>query len=187
MNINELGVEYKSLSKVILHNLQMAFDEYGIELLNFNIEDINFDEKDKTVMEGIAEQARLSKLGVSYLQQKQIDIAQTVAGNEGAGNFMGLGMGIGLGNNLGGMVNDSIRQSGVIPPPPSFSFYIAKEGNTVGPYNMEQLRNMILQKDIFEYTYVYKLGGTSWNLLKDVPELMQLMSSLLPPPPPKNM
>lgn len=190
VNINELGVEYKSLSKVILHNLQMAFDEYGIELLNFNIEDINFDEKDKgyqTVMEGIAEQAKLSKLGVSYLQQKQIDIAQTVAGNEGAGNFMGLGMGIGLGNNLGGMVNDSIRQSGVIPPPPSFSFYIAKEGNTVGPYNMEQLRNMILQKDIFEYTYVYKLGGTSWDLLKDVPELMQLMSSLLPPPPPKNM
>ena len=51
-------------------------------------------------MEGIAEQARLSKLGVSYLQQKQLDIAQTAAGNEGAGNFMGIGMGLGVGNNL---------------------------------------------------------------------------------------
>ncbi len=45
-------------------------------------------------MEGIAEQAKLNKLGVNYLQQKQIDIAQTAAGNEGAGNFMGIGMGL---------------------------------------------------------------------------------------------
>ena len=189
VNINELGVEYKNLSKVISTNIQLSFDDYGIELLNFNIEDINFDETDKgyqTVMEGIAGQARLNKLGVSYLQQKQIDIAQTAAGNEGAGNFMGIGMGLGLGNNLSSMVTDSIRQSGMSmpPPPPSNSYYIAKDGNTIGPYTLDILRGMIIQKEITEYTYVYKVGGTSWVLLRDVPELVRLMFSTVPPPPP---
>ena len=94
------------MAKTVAKELQLAFDEYGVQLLNFNVEDINFDENDKgyqTVMEGIAEQAKLSKLGISYLQQKQIDIAQTAAGNEGAGTFMGIGMGFGMGNNIGAM------------------------------------------------------------------------------------
>ena len=60
----------------------------------------------QAVMEGIAEQAKLNKLGVNYLQQKQLDIAQTAAGNEGAGTFMGIGMGLGMGNNIGNMVGD---------------------------------------------------------------------------------
>ena len=62
VNVNELGTEYRSLGAAIAKELQTAFDEYGIELLNFNIEDISFDETDKgyqTVMEGIAEKARL--------------------------------------------------------------------------------------------------------------------------------
>ena len=189
VNINELGTEYRALSKVISKNLQLSFDEYGIELLNFNIEDINFDENDKgyqTVMEGIAEQAKLSKLGVSYLQQKQIDIAQTAAGNEGAGNFMGIGMGLGLGNNIGGMVSDSIRQSGIAtppPPPPLPSYYIAKDGNTVGPYTIDLLQGMVQRKEITQDTYVYKVGGTAWVLLKDEPVLLQLFSMVPPPPP----
>lgn len=189
VNINELGTEYRALSKVISKNLQLSFDEYGIELLNFNIEDINFDENDKgyqTVMEGIAEQAKLSKLGVSYLQQKQIDIAQTAAGNEGAGNFMGIGMGLGLGNNIGGMVSDSIRQSGIAtppPPPPLPSYYVAKDGNAVGPYTIDLLQGMVQQKEITQNTYVYKVGGNAWVLLKDEPALLQLFS-LIPPPPP---
>ena len=190
VNINELGTEYRALSKVISRNLQLSFDEYGIELLNFNIEDINFDETDKgyqTVMEGIAEQAKLSKLGVSYLQQKQIDIAQTAAGNEGAGNFMGIGMGLGLGNNLGGMVSDSIRQSGIAappPPPPLPSYYVAKDGNTTGPYTIDLLQGMVQRKEITQNTYVYKVGGNAWVLLKDEPALMQLFSLTVPPPPP---
>lgn len=132
MNINELGSEYKALAKTVSKELQLAFDEYGIQLLNFNIEDINFDETDKgyqAVMEGIAEQAKLNKLGVNYLQQKQLDIAQTAAGNEGAGTFMGIGMGLGMGNNIGNMVGDIVKQNTQIPlqAPQLPSYYIAQK------------------------------------------------------------
>lgn len=193
VNINELGTEYRSLAKTVSKELQLSFDEYGVELLNFNIEDISFDENDKgyqTVMEGIAEQAKLSKLGVSYLQQKQIDIAQTAAGNEGAGTFMGVGMGLGMGQGIGGMVSDSIRQSGIAappPPPPSSSFYVAVNGQTTGPYTLDLLRQMVMRKEVTAQTYVYKVGGTEWVYAENDPEIARLLASMTPPPPPPAM
>ena len=193
VNINELGTEYKALAKTISKELQLAFDEYGVQLLNFNVEDISFDENDKgyqTVMEGIAEQAKLSKLGVSYLQQKQIDIAQTAAGNEGAGTFMGIGMGLGMGNNLGGMVADSIRQSGMAapPPPPQLpSYYIAQNGQTLGPYTIDILQGMIQRKEVTATTYVYKVGGREWVFAENDPDIARMLSLLTPPPPPPTM
>lgn len=191
VNINEIGMEYKALAKSISKNLQSTFDEYGVELLNFNVEDIGFDENDKgyqTVMEGIAERAKLSKLGVNYLQQKQIDIAQTAAGNEGAGNFMGIGMGFGMGNSIGNMASNMVQQSGLIPPPPQMSsYYVAKDGQTTGPFTMDILRNMMMKQEITSSTYVYKVGGNAWLLVANVPELMQILSSLMPPPPPPSL
>lgn len=192
INVNEIGTEYKNLAKTASKELQLTFDEYGVQLLNFNVEDINFDETDKgyqTVMEGIAEQAKLSKLGVSYLQQKQIDIAQTAAGNEGAGNFMGIGMGLGMGNNIGSMVSDSINKSGIgVPPPPPQlpSYYVAKNGQTTGPFSIDVIQDMIQRKEIIPTTYVYKVGGKEWVMAEYDPEMERLFSLLMPPPPPLN-
>lgn len=191
ININEIGTEYRNLSKTISGELQNTFDQYGVQLLNFNIEDINFDETDKgyqTVMDGIAEYARLSKLGVSYLQQKQIDIAQTAAGNEGVGNFMGIGMGFGMGNNIGGMVAESINRSGMIapPPPPSQpSYFVARNGQTTGPYTIDIIQDMILRKEVVFTTYIYKVGGKEWIMAEKDPEISRLFSLLMPPPPPE--
>ena len=191
INVNEIGTEYRNLARTVSKELQITFDEYGVQLLNFNIEDINFDETDKgyqTVMEGIAEQAKLSKLGVSYLQQKQIDIAQTAAGNEGAGNFMGIGMGLGMGNNIGGMVTESINRSGMMapPPPPQLpSYFVAKNGQTTGPYTIDIIQDMILRKEVVFTTYIYKVGGKEWIMAENDPEISRLFSLLMPPPPPE--
>ena len=182
VNINELGVSYKELSKSVSKDLQAAFDEYGVELLNFNVENIGFDESDKgyqTVMEGVAEQAKLSKLGVSYTQQKQLDIAQTAAGNEGAGNFMGIGMGLGMGNAVGQMVGSTMPQV-----PQMSSYYIAKNGQTTGPFTIDIIQGMIKQGEVSATTYVYKVGGQAWVLAADDAEVSRLLSLMTPPPPP---
>lgn len=186
VNINELGTEYRELSKVIAAQLQASFDEYGVELLNFNIEDIAFDEDDKgyqTVLEGIAEQARLKKLGVDYLQQKRLDIAQTLAGNQGAGTFMGAGIGLGAGQQMGQMMGQMMAGS-PIAPPPSVSFYVAKNGQTTGPFNLDLIKNMVLGGEITPTTLVYRLGGSAWIAADNEPEIAQILSSLTPPPPP---
>ena len=141
-----------------------------------------FDESDKgyqTVMEGVAEQAKLSKLGVSYTQQKQLDIAQTAAGNEGAGNFIGIGMGLGMGNAVGQMVGSTMPQA-----PQLSSYYIAKNGQTTGPFTIDIIQGMIKQGEVSATTYVYKVGGQAWVLAADDAEVSRLLSLTTPPPPP---
>lgn len=185
VNINELGTSYRELSRSIIDALKITFEEYGVELLNFNVEDISFDETDKgyqAVMEGIAEQARLSKLGVSYVQQKQLDIAQTAAGNEGAGNFMGIGMGLGVGASVGQMVGNTVGQ--MPTPPQAASFYIAQNGQTVGPFALDIIKSMVLKSEITPETYVFKVGGSAWTLAANAPEVAQFFSMMPPPPPP---
>ena len=189
ININEIGTEYRALSKAISKELEISFEEYGVEILNFNIEDINIDERDKgyqTVMEGIAEQAKLSQLGVSYLQQKQIDIAQTAVGNQGVGNFMGIGMGLGIGHDIGRLVGDSIKQSGIAPQPQApqlASYYVAQKGQTIGPFTIDIIQEMIQRQEIVATTYLYKVGGKEWIIAGNDPEIVQLLQ-LMPPPPP---
>lgn len=195
LNINELGTEYRSLGRFISKDIQEAFDEYGIELLNFNIEDICIDENEpgyQKVMDGVAENARLKQLGVNYIQQKQIDIAQTAAGNEGAGNFMGVGMGISVGQQMGQMIASAMQQSGIaagpapaVPPPPaSAAFYVAVNGQTTGPFPIERIREMIIGGQIAAETYVYRMGGSAWAQAQTEPEIARIFNELLPPPPP---
>lgn len=195
VNVNELGTEYKSLSRTIFHELQETFAEYGVELLNFNIEDISFDENDKgyqTVMDGIAEQAKLNKLGINYVQQRQLDIAQDVAQNQGAGIFMGAGMGLGVGTQvgqtLGNVLNQGMnmgQQQPQTPPPVALpSFYVAKNGATTGPFRLDELQTQVFNNEVTENTYVYRVGGTSWKFAKEEPEIAQIFQQMIPPPPP---
>lgn len=193
ININELTSEYRGLSVSVKKEIQNAFDAYGVEVLNFNIEGIDIDEEDKnyqTVMEGVAEQAKLRKLGVNYVQKRQIDIAETAAGNEGAGNFMGMGMGLGVGQTMGGMVNNAIQQSNLattsaVPPTPQLpSYYVAKNGQTTGPFRIDVIQEMIVNREVTPVTYIYKVGGNNWVFAKDDPEISQILAMLTPPPPP---
>ncbi len=187
VNINELGTEYKNLSKTVAGELQNSFDEYGIMLLNFNIEDINFDEEDKgyqTVMEGIAEQAKLNKLGVNYVQQKQIDIAQSLAGNQGIGNFMGVGMGLGVGQQVGQVLGQTINSSPINQAPSLPSFYVADNGATTGPFKLDVIQNKIMNGEMNANTYVYRVGGTAWKTAINEPEIADILNRMAPPPPP---
>ncbi|MDE7166236.1 MAG: SPFH domain-containing protein [Bacteroidaceae bacterium] len=197
LNINELGTEYRKLGHFISRDIQESFDEYGIELLNFNIEDISIDESDlgyQKVIDGVAENARLKQLGVNYVQQKQIDIAQTAAGNEGAGNFMGVGMGMGIGQQMGQIISGAIQQNGIagqsapVPPPSSAtSFYVAVNSQTTGPFAIDHIRKMIINGEIVATTYVYRLGGSAWTTAQSEPEIAQIFCELLPPPPPPTI
>lgn len=187
VNINELGTEYKQLSKVTSSEIQRAFNLYGVEIINFNIEDIGFDENDKgyqTVMEGIAEQAKLSKLGVNYVQQKQIDIAETLAGNQGAGTFMGAGIGLGVGQQMGQMLGQTLNGSPLSQTPVVSSFYIAVNGKTTGPFKLEVIQAKLMSGEIDADTYVYRVGGNEWIRVSAEPEIANIINMMAPPPPP---
>ncbi|OJU49080.1 MAG: hypothetical protein BGN96_11225 [Bacteroidales bacterium 45-6] len=170
-NITELATEYKQLSQFIFSEIDKTFESYGVELINFNIEDISFDETDisyKTVVQGIAEKARLKKLGVSYLQQKQIEIAQSAAMNEGAGNVMGLGIGLSAGQEIGGMIKNNIKdvantfEQDKAPELPSY--YLAKDGKSIGPFFLDKIQEMVNSTEITKQTLICRKGSQDWSL-----------------------
>ena len=131
----------------------------------------------------------MNKLGVSYVQDRQLDIAQSAVENEGTGSYMGAGMGIGMGLGVGGAVGQAVGSSigsaiNPMPQPPQVSFYVAKNGQTVGPYTLDVIKAMIAQGEIVRDTYVYKVGGSAWIFAADAVELAPLLPMLPPPPPP---
>lgn len=195
LNVNELGTEYTELGSAISKYLRATFSEYGVQLLNFNIEEINFDEDDpgyKKVLDGIAERVRLKKLGVDYVQNRKIDIAQAAASNQGAGIMMGVGMGMGAGQSLGNIVNSAMQGTGIssaptTPPPPpdaELNYYVSQGGKTTGPFKTEELKKLVTQNILKDNTYVYRVGGTAWVRAASDPDIKQLITLMAPPPPP---
>ena len=92
-----------------------TFDDYGIELVNFYVNDISVPEDDSAVIklkDALAKKAEMDIIGYSYTQERSFDTLEGAATNPGStsasvmGAGLGLGMGVGLGNNVGGAFGD---------------------------------------------------------------------------------
>ncbi|MFZ9086194.1 MAG: SPFH domain-containing protein [Steroidobacteraceae bacterium] len=104
-SVLEISTELNALSGILKESLQPDLAEYGVKLVQFNIHSINVPEDDpavQTLKAALAKRTELSLLGISYQQDRSLDILQTAAGNEGtAGGVMGAGLGMGLGVGIG--------------------------------------------------------------------------------------
>ena len=99
---------------------------------------------------------------------------------------MGVGMGFGMGNALGQTVGGAVGNTmQSIPQPPQSSFYVAKNGQTVGPFTVDAIQGMIAQGEVTRDTYVYKVGGSAWTSAANAGELAHLFPMMPPPPPVK--
>jgi len=72
----------------------------------------------------------------------------------------------------------------VPPPPPMVRFYVSINGQQAGPFDMNTLKQMIMQGQINKESFVWKEGMPSWLPASQVPETAALFSAVPPPPPP---
>ncbi len=82
--------------------------EYGIELVNFYINDISVPKDDSGVLklkEALAKRAEMNIIGYDYRQERSFDTLESAAKNQGSASsaFMGAGIGLSMGNTMGGM------------------------------------------------------------------------------------
>ena len=70
------------------------------------------------------------------------------------------------------------------PPMPTVQYMIAVNGQQTGPYNMQQLQQMVQMGQFTPQTYVWKQGMAQWELAGNVPELASLFAAPAPPPVP---
>lgn len=110
VEINKFRDESSTAGRV---KLTPEFEKYGLDLTEFNVESVNFDQNDtnyQRIQKIIADKFEIDMLGDKYQQKKMFDIGQAAAENQGqGGGAMGAGMGMGMGMNMaqmmGGMMN----------------------------------------------------------------------------------
>ncbi|HAF30869.1 MAG TPA: virion core protein (lumpy skin disease virus) [Bacteroidales bacterium] len=105
-----------------------------------------------------------------------------------AGMMTGMMMGGAMGNQMAGMMNqmgqNMNQQQNTPPPPPQIQYSISVNGQTAGPFNWQQLQQMLQNGQLQKSTYVWKQGMTAWELAGNVQELSTLFGAVPPPPPP---
>lgn len=112
-----------------------------------------------------------------------------------AGMMTGMMMGGAMGNQMAGMMNNmgntmnpqntqTPQNTQMPPPPPVTQYLISVNGQQAGPFNMQQLQQMVMSSQLQTNTYVWKQGMQNWVEAGQVMELQSLFNAMPPPPPP---
>jgi membrane protease subunit (stomatin/prohibitin family) len=105
-----------------------------------------------------------------------------------AGMMTGMMMGGAMGGQMANMMNqmgqNMQQQQNTPPPPPQIQYNISLNGETSGPFNLQQLQQMVQSGQLTKETYVWKQGMSAWELAGNVSELSSLFNTVPPPPPP---
>lgn len=146
-------------------------------------------------------QTETNFIGAHALNQ-QTDVLKTGAeslgqmGNIGGGNgggmnpagmMTGMMMGGAMGNQMAGMMNqmgqNMNQQQNTPPPPPQIQYSVSVNGQTAGPFNWQQLQQMVQNGQLTTNTHVWKQGMAGWETAGNVQELANLFGAVPPPPP----
>ena len=120
-----------------------------------------------------------------------------------AGMMMGMAMGGAMGGQMAGMMNQMGQmgqqqmqqptmpqqpQQQMAPPPMpgvvNVAYMVSANGQQFGPYNMQQLQQLVQNGQLTAQTYVWKQGMANWELAGNVQELSSLFGAVPPPMPP---
>ena len=136
---------------------------------------------------GLNQQTDVLKTGAESLGQMG-NIGGGGGGMNPAGMMTGMMMGGAMGNQMAGMMNNMgqnmQQQQNTPPPPPTIAYSVSLNGQTAGPFNWQQLQQMVQNAQLTINTHVWKQGMAGWEIAGSVQELSNLFGSVPPPPPP---
>jgi membrane protease subunit (stomatin/prohibitin family) len=150
------------------------------------------------------QQTRVGIAGAEALGQMGANGAMNMGAGGGmnpAGMMAGMAMGGALGGQMAGMMSNTMQgiqqppggmpaapgmpaQGMTPPPPPLVQYNVAVNGQTTGPFTLDQLRQMAAQGQFTPQSQVWKQGMSGWAAAGTVAELGSVFAQSAPPPPP---
>lgn len=115
ISILEINAYISEISEALQKAIAPVLLDFGIELVNFYVNDISVPEDDSAVIKlkaALAKKAEMDIIGYSYTQERSFDTLEGAATNKGSGSApimgagIGLGMGLGIGNNFGSAMGE---------------------------------------------------------------------------------
>lgn len=116
------------------------------------------------------------------------------------GMMMGMGVAAGMGQQMAGMMSSGMnamqqpmqqpqmqQQAPQMAPPPmpgATNYMLAVNGQQYGPYNMQQLQQMVASGQLTAQTLVWCQGMAAWEPASNRPDLASLFAPAAPPMPP---
>ncbi len=111
-----------------------------------------------------------------------------------AGMMTGMMMGGAMGNQMANMMNQMGNtmnpqsppppgNNQMPPPPPSVLYFLAVNGQQTGPFNMQQLQQLVMNGQLQRNSFVWKQGMQNWEEAGKLIDLQNLFGAVPPPPP----
>ncbi|MDR3250847.1 MAG: SPFH domain-containing protein [Tannerella sp.] len=186
----DMASNLNEFSKALQDGLKPDFDELGIDLTKFLIENVSLPEEVEKALDRRTSMGIVGDMG-KYTQFQFADALKAGAENPGgggtpAGDAMGMGMGFAMAGQMAQQMMNPQGQQGVVPPsvPQQKMYYMAVNGQQSGPFGISQLQQMLLQGQFTRQSLVWAQGMAAWSAAETVGELSQLFGAVPPPPPP---
>lgn len=192
----DLASNLNEFSTALTQGLQPDFNDYGIELTKFLIENISLPEAVEEALDRRTSMGIVGDMG-KYTQFQFADSLKAGAmnpqGGSPAGDAMGMGMGFAMAGQMAQQMMGGQQQAaqtpppapGAVPPPipQANPFYVVLNGAQAGPFPMAQLQQMITSGQITRTSMVWCQGMAAWAAADQVPQLSGLFAAVPPPPP----
>jgi membrane protease subunit (stomatin/prohibitin family) len=186
----DLAAKYTELSDLLRQKVvERIDDEYGLDCPQLFIVNVSLPE---AVEKALDTRTSMGVIGdMNQFQQYQMGQAMTAAAENPSGGGAAEGMGLGMGFAMASRMMPGASPAGAPaaaaggpPPPPTSSWHVAVDGQTRGPYNLEQLTAWISGGEITGQTMVWTAGMQGWAAAAGVPQLSGYFQAAAPPPPP---
>jgi hypothetical protein len=103
-----------------------------------------------------------------------------------------MGMGFAMANQMANAMNNQQnnqqqnQQTTPPPVPPQLQFFAVINGQQAGPFDLNALKQMIVQNQLTKETLVWRQGMANWDVAGNVVELQTLFGAIPPPIPPQG-
>jgi len=188
----DMASNLNEFSAALQTTLHADFEELGIDLTKFLVENISLPEEvekalDKRTSMGIlGDMTKYTQF--SFAEALKAGAENPAGGGSPAGDAMGMGMGFAMAGQMAQqMMNPSAGAATSAVPPPlpqQKAYFVAVNGQQTGPFTVPALQQMIMQGQFSPQSLVWTQGMTNWASASEISDLTALFGSVPPPPPP---
>ncbi len=193
----DLAANYNELSGGISTEIAKDFEEIGVDVTKFLIENISLPEEVEKALDKRTSMGVVGDMGKYTQFQFANSLESSGQGGGGlASDAMGLAMGMGMANQMMNQQNANMQQQqqqqhqnqqAAPPPPPPIPgqepFFVAVNGQQQGPFTPAVLQQMASSGQFDKNSLVWKQGMAGWEAAGNVPALASVFANVPPPLP----
>jgi membrane protease subunit (stomatin/prohibitin family) len=184
----DLAGNYDKLGRWASAVLQADFDQFGVEIVKFVVENVSLPPEVEAAMDKRTSMGVIGNMQ-AYTQFESASAIRDAAKNPGglAGAGAGLAAGYQMANQMGQAMAAANAAPTMAPPLPGATgaaYFIGVGGTQAGPFAIADLSAKAHSGELTRQTLVWKQGMSAWIPAESVADLAGLFAAV-PPPLPK--